>query len=165
MRTIILLFIISFLTNPNPNDKKIQVIERTEAILVNKGYVVLSSDSVFEFNNKKYLIKAREFFNENKEISHAVIWSEMGYEDWPKENMLKTKHFLDDYGFSRSIEASFVDNKHIKINSTIGLIKGIDKRRRIIYYSLRSDKNVHSIIYLHRLIYKKSKVGNVTKVH
>ncbi len=154
MRNMILLFVISFMANYNLSNKKIQVVERTEAMLINKGYVVLNSDSVFEFQNKKYLIKTREFFDENGELNHAMLWSEMGYEDWPKKNMAKIKHFLDDYGFSHFINAWLIDNQHIKINSNTGLIRGIDEKRRIIYYNIDRDKNPNKIVYLHRIIYK-----------
>jgi hypothetical protein len=106
------------------------------------------------FKLRKYLIKTREFFDENVELNHAMLRSEMGYEDWPKKNMTKIRHFLDDDDFSRFINAWLIDNKHLKINSNIGLIKGIGERRKTIYYTIDVDKNPNKIVYLHRIIYK-----------
>jgi hypothetical protein len=108
----------------------------------------VSTDSIFEFNSKKYIIKTREFFDENVEISHAALWSKMGYEDWTKKSMSKITDFLNDYDFSRFIIASLIDNKHIKINSDTGWIQGIDKTRKIIYYNINSDKNPNSLFDL-----------------
>lgn len=154
MRNIILLFAIGFMANYNLSNKKVQVIERINAMRLYKGFAVVSTDSIFEFNGKKYIIKTREFFDGNGEISDAKLWSEMGYEDWPKKNMLEIKHFLDDYGFSRFINVSLIDNQHIKINSYIGLIKRIDEKRKIIYYNISSDKKPNSLFDLHMIIYK-----------
>lgn len=154
MRNMILLFVFSFIVNCNPSNKKVRVVERANAMQLYRGFAVVSTDSIFEFSGKTYVIKTREFFDENGEISDAKLWSEMGYENWPKKNMLEIKHFLDDYDFSHFINLSLIDNQHIKINSDTGLIQGIDKSRKMIYYSLNSDKNPNKLIYLHRIIYK-----------
>lgn len=154
MRNMILLFVVSFIVNCNLSNKKVRVVERTNAMQLYRGFAVVSTDSIFEFNGKKYVIKTREFFDEKGEISDVKLWSEMGYENWPKKNMLEIKHFLDDYDLSRFINVSLIDNQHIKINSNTGLIRGIDEKRRIIYYNIDRDKNPNKIVYLHRIIYK-----------
>ncbi len=154
MKKIPLFLIVGLIISCSRVDGKLTVVERDEAIQFHKGYFILSSDSVFLFKGQRYLIKTREFFDKNQEITSAVIWSEMGYENWPKAEMLKIKYFFKDYNFSESIHAYFVGDSKIKVNNDIALIDSIDLPRKIVYYSLVNDKNKYGQIYKHRLIYK-----------
>lgn len=154
MKSLIIFLTVSLLVNSNPDNKKVHVVELSTAMFYPRGLVVLNTDSIFYFNKDKYVVKAHGFYNENEEINHCIIWTEMGYEDWPNKDMAKFKDFLYTYGFTNNIEAGYIDDHLIKVNSDTGLIKEDNKAQKVIYYILKKDQNPYGIRYLHKLIYQ-----------
>lgn len=133
--------------------QKIHVLKRSKAMLYN-GYALLNTDSIFEFNHNRYLIKNTEYFDSGENISYATIWTAMGYENWTNENMSRFKDFLNTHEFSNHIEVAYIDARHIKVNLDTGLIKSDNKAQKVIYYTLVRDQNPYGIKYIHILTYR-----------
>jgi hypothetical protein len=130
-------------------ETKIKIIERGSAMLVEPGYYLSESDSTFMLKGHKYLIKTREYFDDNGEITHVSIWKSEGYLDFYKKEFTKLKNFLTEHNFSNITDASIIDDKHIIINSKTIEIITIDKGQNQIYYKVKGENNI-----IYRLLYK-----------
>ncbi|MBB6273340.1 hypothetical protein HDF26_003800 [Pedobacter cryoconitis] len=130
-------------------NERVKVVQRASAVLVGPGYYVAETDSTFEFKKHKYLIKTREFFDQNGEITDVAILKSEGYLEFSKAEFNKLKNFLKIHSFSKTIAADIIDHHYVEINAKRFLIEGVDKKRKIIFYSSQDQKEM-----LYYLIYK-----------
>ena len=130
-------------------DDQIKVVERMSAILIEPGYYLSENDSSFEFKNHRYLVKTKEFFDQNGLITRVAIRKSEGYLEFSKVEFSKLKDFLYDHGFSKSLKANIIDEHSIKLNTKSFDVQYIDRQEKKIFYTLGSKKNV-----LYCLIYK-----------
>lgn len=148
MIKILLVFIYS-LTLFSCFEKQIKVIERTSAMLVEPGYYIGENDSTFEFMNHRYLIKTREFFDDDEMINRVAILKSEGYLEFSKAEFGKLKNFLDDHEFNKTLKTYIIDDDHISVNTKSFIIKEIDRKRKMIFYSSSSGNDP-----LYYLVYK-----------
>jgi len=149
MKMITLIFTVCSLLGCQSDFKKIQVTERTSALLIN-NYSPADYDSVFVFANNKYLIKSKEFFDKEGKINHVLEWGGTGYTNWTTKMINETTDFFDGNNFTETIEAYLIDSHRVKVNSDTGQIKAIDERQKVVFYTLKQDQAT----FIHRLSYK-----------
>jgi hypothetical protein len=133
--------------------EKIHVVERTIGVPT-QYFSPADYDSTFVFADQEYLIRSKEFFNEDGRITHVLEWGGVGYTDWTSQMIAETKDFFDDDGYSKTIAAYKLDNHRILVNSDTGEIKGVDSVRRLIYYTVKPKKELTQVRHLNRLSYK-----------
>jgi len=142
------LMLFSCLNEQSSSNKQVHVVERVSAMLIEPGYYIGENDSIFNFMNHKYLIKTREFFDNDEIISHVAILKSEGYLEFSKAEFSKLKNFLDGHGFSEAIEANIVDKRHLDVNKKRFLIRGVDRNRRRIYYTSSINKDtLYCLVY------------------
>jgi hypothetical protein len=127
--------------------KKINVVDRAMGVRVHPGYYLRYDDTTFLFEGNKYLIHSKELFDENGEITCAIIDGDIAYIIWPRSEIYKLKDFFVAYDLDRFIKAEILDDKHIKVNSDVGRIKKIDKRLKQIFYVFKSTDTIYRITY------------------
>lgn len=94
--------------------------------------------------NHRYLIKTREFFDDDEKISHVAILKSEGYLESSAVEFSKffKKNFSDQHDFSDHLKANIIDKHRLNVNSFI--IKKID-RKKIFYIS---GSQVRTLYYL-----------------
>jgi hypothetical protein len=153
MKMTILTLLISGLFGCKFGSEKIHVIERTVGI--STQYISPADyDSTFVFANQEYLIRSKEFFDQDGRISHVLEWGGVGYTNWTSQMINETNDLFGDDGYSKTIAAYKLNNHQILVNSDTGEIKRVDSVRRLIYYTLKSKKSKSRLEYLNRLSYK-----------
>lgn len=129
-------------------EKQIRVVERASAMLIEPGYYIAESDTTFEFMNRRYVIKTREFFNVDEIINRVAILKPLGYLEFSEGEIISSKKFLDNFGFSRTIKAHIIDDDHISVNKKPFVVKRIDRKRKRIFYSpSRKNDTLYYLVY------------------
>ncbi|EHQ27062.1 hypothetical protein Mucpa_2954 [Mucilaginibacter paludis DSM 18603] len=121
--------------------RPIRVVERSKAMLIEPGYSVMESDSLFKYRQRQYLIKTTEYFDDDCKLIKVAIWKSEGYWEMSKSEFSKLKNFAQENGFDATLEANILDKQHIKINNKVVKVELIDDKNHLIYYRGGSSKN------------------------
>lgn len=133
---------------------RLNVTEIVDGMEVTRGYVVLATDSVFHVDQRKFIIKSREYFNDKGEVTHAVIWSELGYSDWPKKAFAPITHFLEDNQMQPTISSYLINSQRLVINADTTLVRKMDSKEKVIYYNLNRDNHAQGPRHIHYICYR-----------
>jgi len=153
MKLTILILLIGCLFGCKFGSEKLHIIERTIGVST-QYFAPADYDSTFVFADQKYLIRSKEFFNEDGRVTHVLEWGGVGYTDWTSQMIDETNDFFSGDGYSKTITAYRLNNLQILVNSDTGEIKGVDGVRRLIYYTLKPGEKHNRIMHLYRLSYK-----------
>jgi hypothetical protein len=154
MRNITLLSVLVEIISCKQVKERLNVTEIVDGMEVTRGYVVLATDSVFHVDQRKFIVKSREYFNDKGEVTHAVIRSTLGYSDWPKKAFAPIAHFLEDNQMQSTVKTYLMDSQRLVINADTALVRQIDIKVKVIYYNLKRDNYAQGPRYIHYISYR-----------
>jgi hypothetical protein len=92
-------------------------------------------------------MQTEEFVDSKGEINHAIIYGDVDYSIYSKQEIFNDKDFLNIYHLKRFIKVCLIDARHIKMNNTVISIKEIDKKKKKIYYTDKDPDVLYVINY------------------
>jgi hypothetical protein len=146
MKTIIAL-VLGYLFYFNCDCQQVIVVSKAMAVKVDPMFALKDADTTFLWRKKKYLIQSKELLDDKGEIKGAVIYGDVGYSTYSKKEIDSDKDFLSVYHMNRFIRVCLIDDHHIKINSKPVVIKEIDKKKKVIYYTGKDPDVLYTIAY------------------
>ena len=123
------------------------MIDRAIAVKVNRGFALKDEDTTFIFKGIKYLIQAKELFDKNGEISSAIIYGDVGYTIYSRQEIYRYKNFLTEHNLNRLIDVFIIDTQHIRLNNKTISIKTIDRKQKEVFYAEKDKDVIYRITY------------------
>jgi hypothetical protein len=127
--------------------KQLIIIDREMYVKYDERTVISNAPVIIVFNGAKYFMQSKEVFDQNGEISQAMIIGDVGYTTYSRREIFELKGFLKENSFSHFIKAVMVNNKFINVNSTLIPIKKINKGRNEIFYGGKDKGVIYRIVY------------------
>jgi hypothetical protein len=147
MITAFLILTLGLFTDLSSHSKSLVVIDRTMNVKIDPGFALKDDDTTLVFKHVKYLMQTKEVFDQNGEISSAIIEGDVGYSIYSRKEIYKFKDFLDEYQLYRFVKVCIIDNYHIKLNNEIVTTKEIISKKKEIFYTLKDKDVLYKITY------------------
>lgn len=103
------------------------IIQRISAHQIYEGYNILPTDSIINFENKKFLIHQIEDYRNGK-LMRVSVWKPLGYLDFSEKNVLASKKFLDNHDLCDTLCFAEKSKEKVVINGKT-------------YYSKKKEEN------------------------
>ena len=134
--------------------RKLAVVEVDDGMKIVTGDALLNTDKVFKLDSQTYVIRTRDFFDVQGEMTHAMTWDAIGYVNWARKDIKDVKLFSKEHEMLPKAEAYIIKDNHLLINGDTIMIRRIDLKGEIIYYMTANDLRRQGPQHLHRLIFK-----------
>ncbi|MGF7077362.1 hypothetical protein [Mucilaginibacter sp. 3215] len=132
-----LIFLLTIILFGEPH--KIQVKERTTAIVVEKIFPQPPLNESIRYKKNNYHIKSIENFDKDGSLNSVSFLKSEGWLEYKREEFSRIRDFFEAFDLKPKLECQIIGKNLMKINADTIAYDSLNSQRRIIYYFKKKD--------------------------